>query len=203
MATITIAVPLSPQIQTFTNPGGFYQGSRPFGELVFNDQGTAIAAKDAANTNVVTFNGQLPSGFVYRLVELRVMFNGVNEADFIELRPAMSLLFTENQVSLKETMLFNLGNPNAEFVLSAGATAIRNPAVTNDFSAIFLPLDGDRMYSDLIDAAQGVSIMQMISVNPSPSATAAMTVNTYARFLFYTIAQYRSGAIWDTSPIVT
>lgn len=197
MATVPIAIALARSQQTFENPGGFYTGTRPFGEVVFNTQGSAIAAKDAANTNVITMTGTLPAGFVYRLVELRCILSGVGGGDFNETEPTIGGLFTENQVTLKEFMLFAT-------TLGAGITmpgfAVRNPSITNDHSNVYVPGSGDRLYSDVIDASQGISIMQLILVNDSGNATGAMVIGIYARFLQYTIAQLRNGSMWNSIP---
>lgn len=203
MATIAIAITLDPALQWFEIPEGFYVGPNPYGELVFSSEDDAIAAKDAANTNVVTMTGTFVPAWIYRLVEARVVLSGVDLGDFNEVEPAMALLFTENNVNLKETQLYNY-SPAAFVDANQTATIVRNPSVTLDFRTVYGLAAGDvhGMRSDLLDASVGTSQMQIISVNQSGNASSAMGISCYFRFLLYTIAQQRAGAIWNAIPTV-
>lgn len=203
MATITIAITLNPAVQWFEKPEGFYVGPNPYGELVFSSDDDAIALKDAANTNVVTITGTFVPAWIYRLVEARVGLSGVDLGDFNEIEPAMALQFSENGVLVKETQLFNY-SPQAFQDPNQTATIVRNPSVTLDFRTVYglAAADVHGMRSDLIDASQGSSEMVITSVNQSGSATSAMGISCYFRFLLYTIAQKRAGAIWNAVPTV-
>lgn len=200
MATVTTTILFTAEIQTFERPHEPYTGPQPYGEVVFSAQGSTIAAKGAADTMVVTSSGTLPSGFVYRPVECRAMLSGVNEDDLQENEAAMGLLLTENQVTLKQTMMFSPSRL-AEQSASVAGQEIRNPSVTNDFSAIYGLLPEDQWLTDIIDASQGSSILQTILVNNSGNATGALSFAQYYRFLMYTIQQYRNAAMWSTVPI--
>lgn len=202
MATVTISLTLEQQLQTFEGGGGFYQGVIPFGEVVLTQTAGAIALKGAPDTNVTTVTGTLPAGFVYRMVELRSMLNAPSEADLDEVSAGMGVTFTENQQSFKETIIYNKTHDNANNS-GLGGIPIRNPATTNDFATIFNPDGADKIYSDVIDASQGLSVIQLVLVDDSGNAHNAMTLSTYIRFLQYTIAQYRSGDMWVTNPSVS
>lgn len=171
-------------------------GALPYGELVHTGTAQAIAAKGATDTNVITVTGTLPRGFVYRPIEGRFLMSGVDSADFADTEPATRILWTENQVTRKDTIFYNQAAPILPQSQVEGF-AVANPAITNDFSATFLPPSNDKIWNDVIDASQGVSIFQATFVNRSGNASAAMSLSTYFRYFMYTIAQYRNAAMWE------
>lgn len=178
----------------------------PFGEGIGSLEAAVIGAVGAADTNVVTISLTLPTGWFYRLVELTIQTAGTSITDMNEPQSFMAGLITENQVVNKRFLVSNLTNQYSS-VDAAGALAIRagyhgvNPTTTNDFLAVY-GIDSrfqKGFRDDLIDASQGVSIVQLTWLNDSSAATGAMGLSLYSRFLMYSIEQARHGALWIPS----
>jgi len=195
MATIPIALTTEVDLFTVENPPNTEWTDYPLGLLTMK-LGTTIAALGAGDINVVTLTGILPFGYIYRMVELRVVIAGPSEADLDEPESIMLCQFTENGVVKKQFGIFNQV-PNATAAGSVVAFQGVNPAITNDFFMIFSPHDYDlsNLRGDPINASKGVSSLGITWVNANPT-TDALSWTSYARFLVYTIEQLNRGALW-------
>lgn len=194
MATVTITLTPDVKFQTFERPPEPYIGSLPYGELVVSQLAGAVAVKDAANTNVITTTATFPEGWIYRCVEARHTLFGPNILDLSEYQNACLVNWTEDGAVVKETMFQNIVSYTEDG--SVAGALVRNPSVSLDGMAVYLPAVQDRLWTDFIDASTGVSIQQTVLVNDSGSATGATTWGTYFRYFMYSIAQYRAANIW-------
>ncbi len=192
MATVTQAISMTPAIRNWDIPGGDYVGPIPYGQITFSDISTILALA-AGNVGVYTWSGALPANFVYRLSELRVTLHSSAESQANNLNAAMRTLLTENQVTKKEWSLFNA---NFRGALTAASYEGINPATTNDVIGNFMTLPDDTgIYDDVVDASAGISILQTTLVD-STGDTTAITASFYARFMMYTVSQFRNGSMY-------
>lgn len=197
MATVATGVTLEQDLHTFQVPGTLGgQGALPFGELVLSATAT-WPALGAADVNVLTITGTLPRGYVYRILEVEMLAATTSNAFMADPEEAAMGLFTENQVTERNFILVNqsMSNFGANTVSAFAAT---NPSATNDHQTV-LGVRKDQnpgLFTDLIDASEGVSILQITWVNNRPT-TDAIVVSPRCRFLVYTVQQFNSGQIWN------
>lgn len=201
MATVAVALALTRGAgNVFERPPTPVVGNVPYGEIVFTGS-ISIPALGAGDTTIITMSGTLPEGWVYRPVEVHVNIFASVVADLAGAEEAMLLTLTENQVSVKSFQLFN---QNIFYTNDAGSAEF-NPAVTNDFVASFTPMPGDvpgGAYPDLLDASQGISIVQIVWVDRTATSS-AYTGDVYLRFLYWTIEQARQGRLWQPTYTLT
>lgn len=197
MATVTQAIPLLQRPRSWVSPATVSLAGSivPMRELVLTASAT-ILALGSGDVGVYTITGTLPPGYAYRLAELRVNVNGPSETDLDHLGLAMLVTLTENQVSLKEFMIWNQA-PAATISNAIAAIAVRNPSATNDFATMYTTVADPGVYADLVDAGQGQSQIVLNVVDPSP-ITAALGLIVYIRFLVYSIEQLSTGLIHST-----
>ncbi len=157
----------------------------PVSKVVFTAAFT-ILAKGAADETHVIFTCTLPTGYYYKpnLIEWtaastsQAVFDGSNG-----LQLGAGAILTENQVSAYQFMMVN----RADAI--AGSIKNQPDSVTNDFSTWFGPENPGDVQRYMIDAAQGVSILQMNWMDTSASTTSAVVGALRAEFFRYTVEQ--------------
>lgn len=199
MAVVTQTLTSTLTRRNFVTPAATsgYGGLAPIAEVKATSSET-ILAKGISDEGVYSFSTILPSDFVYRLVELRIQLASVNVADLDNFERAMEFVFTENQVTSKR---FQCVQENF-FYTALDAQIERNPGVTNPIVNAYMPANPYGLFTDVIDASQGQSIMLGVILDNNAAATNAVATDFYARFLQYTVDQLNSGAMWTSIPVV-
>lgn len=167
----------------------------PFGVFTFSTLGITILALGAGDVGVYTTTGNFAPNYYYKLLEVRAALYGPSEAALASFGISMDCTLTENGVAKKRFPLFNQSG-----TVSAGAVGgvqTLNPGTANDFAAYFAPQPMESgLFSDIIDASQGLSQFQSVVVDPNPT-TPAVSIRWYIRFLMYTVLQGRSAPVWE------
>lgn len=202
MATVTQAIALASTLNPFDSPAARegYKGSMPFGELTLAVQDT-ILALGAGDVGVYTTTGTLPRNYYYKLASIYCRVAGTSEAQMDNPAVGMACLFSENQVG---EHFFGIYNEVRSVTTGSGAfNAIQaaNPSVTNDFITYYKPWGAPSgLYTDLIDASEGVSQFQAVWVDGTPTTT-AMDIIWRLRFNAYTIEQGKAAASWNITSV--
>ncbi len=200
MATITQTISSDVVFRNWKRPPDPYLGPMPFSELKATSI-DEIAILAGGNVGIYSFSTILPRNYAYRLVELRMQFASSSEGDLDNLQTGMEWVVTENQVTTKRFMTYNaVAFRNLSATLSSIQT--RNPAVTNDFTTEQAFMNPAGIFTDLIDASEGQSVMLGVIVD-SVGTTAAIGTVFYARFLAYTVEQLNSGNVWQSTPVLS
>lgn len=205
MANVSVPVTLTSDLFTFTR-GRNKAPTEPYGQLTLSVI-APIVSKAGSDTNVITVSGSFPRNFVYRPAEIQAIYQGISLTDMLEPQNTMLGLWSENQVVKRRFSLTNLSTKNSYETLGAvtDSTAswhANSNAITNDFSAVCTPIDQPGLFTDVVNASEGVSQLQVTWLNDSSAATAAMQLIFYSRWLMYTVEQFHDGSMWVSQPVI-
>lgn len=179
-------------VTTINDPGVLAQWDRPLNPLApissvfFADPDSAVAAKDAADEMTITLTLTLPPNFFYRLAFLELGLEAPAIADLEDYEKAARVEVFEAGISTGRFALYNL----TEFATGGAEPGFKAEpdAVTNDFSTFFAAPPG-KLQTELIDARNGVTIVQVRLVDTSADATSALVFSYRCRAWQYTVEQ--------------
>jgi len=160
------------------------QSPLPIGRIIF-DATFPVAIKDAADQRQIIFTATLPRNFYHRLTSLEIQILGASIADFDDMEAAGRCLITENQATVHNFSIINLVLRD-----DPSRTAVRwtDSGVTNDFATWFGTMESD-ISRWLINAAQGVSIVQLQLMDVSADASAALSISWRLEADMFTVEQ--------------
>lgn len=191
MATVTLAVAGIPRPIPFENPvmRAGSQAPGAIGKIVYTAAFTIIAKAADDETHVI-FTCTLPTGFYYRcnFIEWTVVSTALAAFDGSNgINVAAGGLITENQVTAYNFLIGNVAHGD-QFNGSDGVKT-QPDSVTNDFRTFYRPFPWNDVQQYFIDAAQGVSILQIDWMDTSSSVTSAIPGSFRAEFFRYTVEQ--------------
>lgn len=191
MATVDVITTGVPEILLLETEGGV--GGRtylPRAKVTFFNA-TTIPALGAGDVSVVQFNGSLPAGFAYQLLDLRVTLTGTTISQLDNFADYCRYQFVLDGLVRKRGVLCGLGS------YSDGAKAFEafSPTTQDDMSQYMLyPTDkiGDQV---LLGGQDGDVVLSVTLIDDNPTTTAC-TIFYEFDFLQFTIEQARKAIIY-------
>jgi len=194
MTDVTTTVTNTGILRQFTTP--IPPGEEAFAEILYGGD-FSIPAKLAADENRAVIQCIMPRNFFYRVVSMNIFVRAENLISVDDLGKAWLVIITENNVNARLFPLYNMSRPFAN-TGSTGAVEMNFTSVTNEVATWFgtiVPLD-----PGLVNASQGISILQMEIFDVSADSTSIFSVTFRVVVKQYTIEQAEKALL--NSPVL-